>query len=449
MPRISNDIKEIQGKFREAEIPMGEGIRPTKAMMYQFLRIYENVDDERCPGMISYPLPEIILAAFLAVLGGADDWCEIAAFCQSNQKWLSKFMRSFKHRTPSHDTFRRVFGLTDTDQLQAFTVAILVENISRIRKTLGLKEEYRHLAVDGKEEKGTGRSWLSKEGGRVRNLQTLHIHDVTNGVCIYSKGIDQKTNEIPVAQDALSAMDLKKVIVSGDALHTQTKTIEIITDRKGDYLFGLKGNQSGLLEEVSACFSEEEKEKIRKKGKNYFQTIEKSHSQIETRTYYLMKAYPDADRDRKWKKLNSFICFEKQIEKADGTSTKETRFYISSLKDIELCADVIRRHWGVEAFHWMLDYTFHEDDNTTMDRKAFDGLGQLKKMALSLCTLVKPLMNNASMKVIRKSFGWNYQEMLGKLLFCLTPEAIEEAMKKTKKPEKAKKPGTEQIQDSQ
>ena len=439
MPRISNDIKEIQGKLKEADIPMGENVRPTKAMMYQFLRIYENVDDMRSQGMITYTLPEIILAAFLAVLGGADDWGEIAAFCQYNQRWLSKFMRSFKHKTPSHDTFRRVFGMVDTEQLQAFTVAILVENISRIRKTLGLPEEYRHFAVDGKEENGTGRTWLQKEGDKVRNLQTLHIHDVTNGVCIYSKGIDQKTNEIPVAQEALASMDLRKVIVSGDALHTQARTVEIITDRKGDYVLGLKGNQSGLLEDVSDCFSEEEKEKIRKKGKNYFQKKEKNHSQIESRTYYLMKAYSDEDREKKWKKLKSFICFEKEIQKADGTSTKEIRYYISSLQDVELCADVIRGHWGVEAFHWMLDYTFHEDDNTTMDRKAFDGLGQLKKMALSLCTLIKPLVNNASMKVIRKMFGWNYEDMLGKLLYCLTPETIEEAMKKTKKDRATKK----------
>ena len=67
MPRISYDIKEIQKGFREAGIPMGEGTKPTKAMMYQFLRMYNNVDDERCQGMISYALSEIILSAFLAV----------------------------------------------------------------------------------------------------------------------------------------------------------------------------------------------------------------------------------------------------------------------------------------------------------------------------------------------------------------------------------------------
>ena len=74
-----------------------------------------------------------------------------------------------------------------------------------------------------------------------------------------------------------------------------------------------------------------------------------------------------------------------------------------------------------------------------MDRRAFDGLGQLKKMALGLCTLLKPLLNNASMKTIRKMFGWNYQDMLGKLLFCMTPETIEAAMKEALKKKHADK----------
>lgn len=451
MARISNDIKKIKEKFSEADIPMAESIRPTKAMMYQFLRMYSNVEDVRCQGMISYSLAEIILAAFLAVLGGADDWVEIEGFCRSNQRWLAKFMKTFKRRAPSHDTFRRVFGLIDTEQFQSLTVTLLVENISKIKKTLGISGEYRHLAVDGKEEKGTGRAWSSKEGGKVRNLQTLHIQDVTNGICIYFKGIDEKTNEIPVAQDALSVMNLKKVIVSADALHTQAKTVEIIAKQGGGYVLGLKGNQSSLLDDVSACFTNEEKEKIRRKNKNYYQAAEKNHSQIETRTYYLLKAYPDADREKKWKKLNSFICFEKTIEKADKTIKKEVRYYITSLKDVELCADTIRGHWGVESFHWMLDYTFHEDDNSTMDRKAFDALGQMKKLTLGLCTLIKPLVKNTSMKTIRKMFGWNYQDMMGKLLFCLTPKTIEEAVKiankKKKKSAKENQPDSSKADD--
>ena len=432
MPRISYDIKEIQKGFREAGIPMGEGTKPTKAMMYQFLRMYSNVDDERCQGMISYALSEIILSAFLAVLGGADDWVEIAGFCKTNRPWLSKFMKSFKHATPSHDTFRRVFGLVDTEQLQSLTVELLMENIRRIKTTLKIEEGYRHLAVDGKEENGTGRTWSQAAGGKVRNLQTLHIYDVTNGVCIYSKGIGQKTNEIPVAQEALGMMNLKKTIVSGDALHTQAKTVDVIVRQKGDYVLGLKGNQSGLLEDVSACFTTEERSKIRKAGKCFHETMEKSHSQVETRSYYYMAAYKDPDREKKWKNLRGFVLFEKTIVKPDGTSSMEERYYITSLTDVEMCAEAIRGHWGVESFHWMMDSAFHEDDNTTMDRRAFDGIGQLKKMALSLCTLLKPLLDNASIKVIRKMFGWNYQEMLGKLLFCITPESIADVMEKTK-----------------
>ena len=100
MSRVSSDIRKIQEKFKEADIPMGETVRPTKSMMYQFLKLYSNVDDSRSQGMISYPLAEIILAAFLAVLGGADDWVEIAGFCQTHQRWL--IILSVEHAFPRH-----------------------------------------------------------------------------------------------------------------------------------------------------------------------------------------------------------------------------------------------------------------------------------------------------------------------------------------------------------
>jgi len=70
-----------------------------------------------------------------------------------------------------------------------------------------------------------------------------------------SKVIDSKTNEIPTAQEVLSAMQLKGTLVSFDALNTQTKTIAIIAEQKGDYIGALKENQQKFFEEVRLYFS--------------------------------------------------------------------------------------------------------------------------------------------------------------------------------------------------
>ena len=107
--------------------------------------------------MTDYPLVEVILIAFLAILANASTWEEIAEFGRSKQRWLKKFVR-LKNGIPSHDTFRRVFSLVNTDTLQTVTVEFLTENISAIRRSLGLPGDgYRHICIDGKEENGTGR----------------------------------------------------------------------------------------------------------------------------------------------------------------------------------------------------------------------------------------------------------------------------------------------------
>lgn len=87
-------------------------------------------------------------------------------------------------------------------------------------------------------------------------------------------------------QELLKEMNLNKTIVTFDAFHTQKETIKIITSKNGDYVGGLKANHEGLYNNVSLFFTEEVKTNI-ENGKDYYETIEKSHSQIETRKYYL------------------------------------------------------------------------------------------------------------------------------------------------------------------
>lgn len=274
--------------------------------------------------------------------------------------------------------------------------------------------------MDGKEEKGTGRKYGTAEA--VRNLQTLHVYDATNSICLSSCPIDTKTNENPVAQDILKKLDLKHSIVTFDALHTQKETISIISGRKGDYVGGLKGNQSGLLEAVSSIFTDVKKEQIKKKGNDFYETSEKSHSQIETRRFYRV---PASCGKEEWTKLKSFVCYEKYTcNIITGAEKNECRFYISSLQDVELIAQAVRGHWEVENnLHWHLDYSFFEDAQTTMDKQAFQNLSLINKLALTLCKLAQPVMKG-SIRTIRLRFSWNLENNLAILLNAFDCDTI-------------------------
>lgn len=78
-------------------------------------------------------------------------------------------------------------------------------------------------------------------------------------------------------------MNLKGCIVTFDALHTQKDTVSIICGAGGDYVGGLKGNQSGLLADAKLAFNNECIENLKKSGLHYLKQIEKSHGQLETR----------------------------------------------------------------------------------------------------------------------------------------------------------------------
>jgi predicted transposase YbfD/YdcC len=62
--------------------------------------------------------------------------------------------------------------------------------------------------------------------------------------------IEQKSNEIPALKPLLKKLDLPPgTLISGDAMHCQQEGSRFITQELGgDYLWGLKGNQSGIEE---------------------------------------------------------------------------------------------------------------------------------------------------------------------------------------------------------
>jgi len=186
-------------------------------------------------GMIKYSLGEILLIAFLAVLSNASTWVEIEEFGRGKEAWLSQFLPGLSG-IPSHDTFRRVFSLIDTAQMEAATVAFLIENIDAIKTA------------------------LPKDG---------------------------EATEVPVARDTLSHMDLKGCIVTFDALHTTRETIAVIAERGGDYLGGLKANTPNLLADCELEFSSLDLMSLKEDKGKYFEQIEKAHGQIETRRYYM------------------------------------------------------------------------------------------------------------------------------------------------------------------
>lgn len=142
----------------------------------------------------------------------------------------------------------------------------------------------------------------------------------------------------------------------------------------------------------------------------YLRCSEKSHSSIITYEYFQTEDINWYFDLKKWKGIKSFGVVKKSITKNENTTT-EFRYYISSLyNDISTFSNAIRQHWNVEnKLHWHLDFTFKQDDNSTMDKNALLNLQILKKLALTFLNDVKRIYNK-SLRIIRFRISLNYEK---------------------------------------
>ena len=395
-----------------------------------------HVDDPRQRGKVVYPLSEVIVLAFFAVLGGALTFQEMEAMCTYKEAYFRKFL-PLRSGIPSHDTFCRVFSLIDMGQLNGALVEFVMQAMGDLRAALRIPEPAMiQLCVDGKEARGSGRQ-ADASGNTVRNIQTLHVYSSYNGICLKSEQIEQKSNEIPMAQQVLSIMDLRGTLVSFDAMNTQRETISVIVAAKGHYLGGLKANQKTLLSECEAYFTADYLKEVEHDTDLYYRTLEKAHGQMEECIYTIAKVGP---RGRsffsEWQALRAIVRFEKNTQKINsGERSCEVRYYITSLdSDAPILGRAIREHWQVEnSLHGLADMMFGDDDNTTVNRRASGNLSLVKKMALSLYKLMKPMENAKTLSRVKAGFLWAYEDILERLLSMCDGKTVRTALENSQK----------------
>lgn len=402
---IDQTILVLKDIVKKHNINLPEEGVPRKPVR-KLLQLFSNIEDARVQGKVAYPLQEIIMVAFLAVMSGASTFVEIETFGKRREEWLNEFFY-IKHGIPSHDTFRRIFSIIDPTLLQKATVSFLLDSVKLIKRAFNIESDgMKQYCVDGKTARGTGR--LKGSEREVKQAHTLHVYDRTNGICIISQEVGDKTNEIPVAQDVLRLLDLRDTVVSFDALNTQRDTVAAIIDQKGDYVAALKGNQPELYEEVKTFFTPARLKRIGSGKSNYYEVKEKLHNRIEIRRYYFSANVSWLIQLEDWKGLKGLVYYNIQTEDINsGKTTNESYCYITSLTDVALCADVIRGGWSIEnQLHWELDVIFLEDYIEIVDRVAFQNVSLMNKMALSLFKLIAPLLK-CSVRVSKKQIGWD------------------------------------------
>ena len=96
-------------------------------------------------------------------------------------------------------------------------------------------------------------------------------------------------------------LDISGCIVTIDAMGCQKK----IVDRRGDYIFGLKGNQGTLNEDVREFFRFAEAEGFKDIPHDYAETVDGEHGRVETRRIWVTSDIDWFQEKGLWKGLAS------------------------------------------------------------------------------------------------------------------------------------------------
>ena len=160
--------------------------------------------------------------------------------------------------------------------------------------------------------------------------------------------VAEKSNEITAIPKLLDMLVVEGAIVTIDAMGCQRAIARKIIDKKADYVFGLKGNQGSLRDDVELFL-------IGQRAKNFAdttisraETIDADNGRIETR---ITTVIHDVDWIRKrhgWPGLNAIVMIESTRE-ANGGIEKDIRFHITSLIMLaRLLGPVIPSHRAIE-----------------------------------------------------------------------------------------------------
>ena len=278
-------------------------------------RCFSGVKDPRVVPRCDHELLDIVAIALLAVLCGAEDWPDIELFGQTREEWLQTFLK-LPNGIPSHDTFRRVFGLLERNQF----AQALFQWTQALHESTGGKL----ISIDGK---ALRRSLNRKSGKAMLHLVTAWASE--NGLTLGQVACEEKSNEITAIPELLKLLSLKGCTVTIDAMGCQKEIAAQIREQKGHYVLALKGNQSGLQEDVQQLFIEAIDTDFAETKHDVYETCETAHGRTDERTCHVLEIPRDHPQRAAWKDLRTAIAVASQ-RRVNDQDTCETRFYITS-----------------------------------------------------------------------------------------------------------------------
>jgi len=344
------------------------------------LECLKSVEDRRDGRGRRYPLWLLLIVALLAKLAGVDDVQSLSEWAEQRQQELCALFGFARCTMPVATTWARVFaGAVDVEGLNDVLARLLgpaPESVPRRGQLC--------VALDGKTLRGT-----LTAGSLGTHLLALYIPSA--GIVLAQVEIGSKANEISAAPRVLKAVDLRGMVVTGDAMFAQRELSLTIVAAGGDYLWSVKDNQPHLKEAIAVAFTPQSRLPGWGQAETDYDTAqtgpEKGHGRIETRRLTassMLQGYSD------WPHLAQVFKLETtSTNLSTGKCTTTVRYGVTSLPhevaDAHRLLQLVREHWGIESqLHYVRDVVFNEDRCHSRMGDAAQVNATLNNLALAL-----------------------------------------------------------------
>lgn len=350
-----------------------------------------------------YDIHESVILVIIGFLSGKTDYTNMAHYLKLRETELKKYM-SLKNGVPSHDTLSRHIALIDDKEL----IYALCDWFAQL---IGARSK-QHIIIDGK--------GLRAAADKVQSGDTPYIMNVIDQgskMVLAQLKVGEKTNEITALPEVLDMIDLKENTVTIDAIGTQTKVMNKIIRKKGNFVLPVKENQKLLCSEIDLQMNdliESNDQQLMKLSDD----VQIKHGRVEKRKYYLINNNDCIMDKKKFKHIESvgMVIRERNVLRYKNNEeinqkTEQKVYYVCSRKmEVDEFANYVRNHWTIEnSLHWVLDNIFKEDRSTVKSGK--ENLSLIRKAAYNIITWLKNDKEDCSYEYVIDELQYNLDRL--------------------------------------
>ena len=350
-----------------------DGHAPVTLNPQEVLAALAGLPDPRARRGVRHGFAHLLVIMVCSVVAGAKTLVEMA-------EWAADTARSelavHGIGSPHATTLARVF-----ERLDAAAMDLLVSDWAQTASNPAA------IAVDGKELRGA-------KNGKGTRVHLMAAIDQDTHAVLAQVSVDGKTNEItqfPALMDHFT--NLKGVVVTADALHTQTGHARYLAGRGAHYIFTVKGNQPTLLDQLAQSPWEQvpagNRSRSKANGRQMIRTVKCA-------TLSPGIGFPHAEQ--------AIQITRKSRAVGATTWHLETVYAVTSLPTHQASPAQlgawVRGHWGIEnGLHWRRDVVWHEDKSQIRTGNTPRVMAILRNIAI---TLLKRHGHNNIAKATRK-----------------------------------------------